>query len=122
MRNNGIVIVGLVIVLLVVMLTGLAFSMSGAGMMQGWTGMNGAWINGMMNSTGISGMMGGWLVIGALIIGACVWAMLWFGRRPGSAVLANSGRELPLDILKMRYARGEITREQFEQMQASINT
>jgi uncharacterized membrane protein len=113
MRNNAIVVAGLVIVLLVVTLTGLAFTMSGAGMMQGWTRMNG---------TGINGMMGGWLVIGALIIGACVLAVLWFGRRPGSAVLASSGRELRLDVLKMRYARGEITREQFEQMQSSINT
>jgi uncharacterized membrane protein len=51
-----------------------------------------------------------------------VLAVLWFGRRPGSAVLASSGRELRLDVLKMRYARGEITREQFEQMQSSINT
>ena len=93
MRNNGIVAAGLIIVLLVVTLTGLAFNMSGVGMMQGGTGMNGAWINGMMNGMGISGMMGGWLVIGALIIGACLCSMLWFGRRPESTVLANSGRE-----------------------------
>ncbi len=37
-------------------------------------------------------------------------------RRPGR----GSDRETPLDILKQRYARGEINRDQFEQMKEDL--
>lgn len=44
------------------------------------------------------------------------------GRGRGDSANRFEGRadESPLDILKRRYARGEITREQFEQMRRDI--
>ncbi len=38
-------------------------------------------------------------------------------RRPG----AGGEQDTPLDILKKRYARGEINRDQFEQMKRDLN-
>ncbi len=33
----------------------------------------------------------------------------------------NSGRQSPMDVLKMRYAKGEIIREEFERMKKDIS-
>ena len=143
MRNRGMIIAGLVIVLLAVTFASQAFIMPGPGMMLGRVVMNGtlmnsAMMNGtLMNGSLMNGMMGGyrmpgyglgatrmfaWPVLGALVIGAGVLAMLWFVRRTGPALFASSGRESPLDVLKLRYARGEITREQLEEMKQTIST
>jgi uncharacterized membrane protein len=40
----------------------------------------------------------------------------WGGQGGG-----NSGPRFPLDILKIRYAKGEITREEFERMKKDIS-
>ncbi len=51
-------------------------------------------------------------------IGALVW---WMSRRGNTAVtMSAASRETPLDILKARYARGELTQEQFEQMKRDL--
>jgi len=69
----------------------------------------------------------------------CFWGPFWWGRlivlvavitlvfillrRTGGRTLPpDSGfaHETPLDILKKRYARGEISKEQFEQMKRDI--
>jgi putative membrane protein len=61
---------------------------------------------------GISGMMGfmviGWLLVLALLV-AVVWWLTTNARRA-----RFSGRDDALDILRERYARGEISREEFE--------
>lgn len=47
-----------------------------------------------------------------------IWAVVAFLKRnPGSH---KNGHERPLDILKERYAKGEITKEQFESMKKDI--
>jgi putative membrane protein len=61
-----------------------------------------------MMGSGMSGMMLlmtiGWLaVIG--VVAAAIWWLLKRQRRAG---------DLALDVLRERYARGEITREEFE--------
>ena len=128
MRNRGMIIAGLVIVLLAVTFASQAFIMPGPGMMLGRVVMNGTLMNGMMGGYRMPGYglgatrMFGWPVLGALVIGAGVLAMLWFVRRTGPALFASSGRESPLDVLKLRYARGEITREQLEEMKQTIST
>ncbi len=52
-----------------------------------------------------------------LIIAGSVWLVLWLARRMG---VVGPARESPLDILKVRYARGEITKQQFEEMKRDL--
>jgi putative membrane protein len=93
----------------------------------GWGMMNGTWMSGMMGSYGMPGYgygtpyMLGWPVLGALVVGAGVLAMLWFVRQTGPGPLAISGHEPALDVLKLRFAKGEISKEQFEEMGHIIN-
>ena len=59
------------------------------------------------------------LLIPILLIAALAYA---FGWRPGQgATLGSFGnRQTPLDVLKERYARGEISREVFEEMRRDL--
>ncbi len=55
-------------------------------------------------------------VVLVLVIAVGVWLGLrWNGRGR-----ASHNSSAPLDILKERYARGEITQEQFEQMKRDL--
>jgi uncharacterized membrane protein len=47
-----------------------------------------------------------------------VWLVLWLARRVG---VVGPARETPLDILQARYARGEISAEQFEEMKRRLS-
>jgi len=69
--------------------------MYGYGMGNGWFGM-GLW----------------WIVIVAVV----VWLAWMFGRGGGSAVRGESA----LELLKKRYARGEIGRDEYEQKKRDI--
>jgi len=72
----------------------------------------------------------GWMVFGAAwmvifwggIIALAVWAV---SRLTGDREKGGDRRRLegpsPLDIAKERYARGEITREQFEQLRQDLS-
>lgn len=64
-------------------------------------------------------MMGGGLLFLLLIAGAIAYALGW---RP--EFLNNVGtpqrRESTLDILQRRYAQGEITKEEYEQMRRDL--
>ena len=54
------------------------------------------------------------------------WALIIFGLaalvRPllSTGASANRGRSRPLDILKERYARSEISRDQYEQIRGDL--
>ncbi len=52
-----------------------------------------------------------------LIIAGGVWLVLWLAQRMG---IVGPVRETPLDILRARYARGEITKAQFEEMKRDL--
>jgi len=77
----------------------------------------------MMNGIGFGGgMLFGW-IIWLVIIGGIIWVV--------ATIVSNNNRkqqnifphkEDALDILKSRYARGEINREQFEQMKQDLNS
>jgi putative membrane protein len=47
-----------------------------------------------------------------VLLGLGVWALIRYGQRPGDRGGGPGGRAL--EILKERYARGEITREEYE--------
>jgi putative membrane protein len=54
-----------------------------------------------------------------LIIVGIVFLIRWLieSSRPGGPVVKG---EAPMDILKQRYAKGEITKEQFDQMKKDL--
>ena len=76
--------------------------------------------------SGVEGMGWGWIGLGmvhmllfwVLVILGIAVLVRWLASGSGGA----SGEILPraMDILKARYAKGEITREQFEQMKREI--
>ncbi len=75
-------------------------------MMYGWYGGYG-WI-GMIIS----------LIFGLLLLGGLVWLVVWAIRRSGTGTYTNSapGGISAKEIAQQRYARGEITREQYQQL------
>lgn len=61
------------------------------------------------------GWMGLWWLVGAAFVAALLWALLRRGRRPAS------GRpESAEEILKRRYASGELDRDTFEHMLSDL--
>jgi putative membrane protein len=73
----------------------------------------------MMDNMGWWGPGFGWvfmLLFWGLVIFGIVALVRWLAQsRPG-----RTGEKTPLDILKERYARGEIDREEFEQKRAGL--
>jgi len=60
---------------------------------------------------------GGWMIIfWAVFIGLIVWGIIWLNRRGGSIP-----RRSPLDIAKERYASGEISKEEFEEIKKRLS-
>jgi len=72
-------------------------------------------VDGMM---GMGWMMGGWFLIILLIIVALVLLAIWLARH---ATSQPAVAETALDILKRRYAKGEIDSDQFEQMKRQLS-
>lgn len=79
--------------------------------------MGGGRMNGygyMMNSWGGAFIMG--LVV-LVVVGILIYVLV---RNSGGGGFGATSHETPLDILKKRYARGEITKEQFDQMKEEM--
>ncbi len=123
MRNTGTIIGILLIVVLLALLLG------GMGMMGfGGFGMG----PGMMGGFGMHGFGGQFgfgfnplgailsLVFWALIIGGIVLLVVWLVRNTGRTSLTPSAGESPLDILKTRYAKGEINKQQYDEMRHDL--
>jgi putative membrane protein len=75
---------------------------------------------GMWYMHNVSGwwMVGGWVLMLLIWVGIAVLAILafkWFLRHNESAE-----KQTPLDIARERYAKGEITKEQFEQIKKDL--
>jgi len=71
---------------------------------------------------GVNEGMGWWMLFGwiwmLLFWGAIIWLIVW-----GVSQLTGAGRrneDTPLEIARRRYARGEITREQFDQLRQDL--
>lgn len=78
-------------------------------------------------------MMGGWwgipflgsifmLVLVGLTIGGVVWFVQALARGGPATGGRTPGAETPLEILKRRYASGEITKEQFEEIKRALES
>ncbi len=72
---------------------------------------------------GVHDGMGWWMLFGGIWMvvfwAAVIWLIVW-----GVSQLGRGGRarddESALDIARRRYARGEITREEFEQLRQDL--
>jgi len=63
-------------------------------------------------------MMGFGLIVPLLLIGAVAYALGW--RPQFNQPQPPQAGQTPLEILKARYARGEIDREQYDQMRRDL--
>jgi putative membrane protein len=68
--------------------------------------------------------MGWWMLMGSawffLFWGLLTYLIVSAMGRSGTRSRDGSGDESPLDILKRRYARGELTRQEFERMRREL--
>ena len=64
------------------------------------------------------GMMGLGLIVPLLLIGLVAYALGWRPQSNQTGLAQTS--ETPLEILKARYARGEINREEYDQMHRDL--
>jgi putative membrane protein len=60
------------------------------------------------------------LLLTALVIGSIIWLVLSLARGGDQTRISTPVNETPLDILKRRYAKGEITKEQYDQMKQDL--
>lgn len=76
----------------------------------------------------LQGGMGWWMVFGVILFiifwGGIIALIVWGVRsvaRGGHHETYHESRNNALDILKERYAKGEITKEQYEQMKKDLS-
>ncbi|MCJ7624714.1 MAG: SHOCT domain-containing protein [Anaerolineaceae bacterium] len=73
---------------------------------------------------GLIGMLLNLIITVGVIVGI-VWLVIWLVRRAGSNGQATIGTvstaQSPREILQTRYARGEITREQYQEILAELS-
>ena len=66
--------------------------------------------------------MGWWMLFGGIWMvifwGAIIWLIVWGVSQLGGG--RRHDEESSLDIARRRYARGELTREQFEQLRRDL--
>lgn len=109
MQGRDVAIVVGAVALVVLLLGLLGGGMMGAGMM-GWSGMGFSplwWIF----------MMLFWVLIVAGGVVLVIW-LIRQAQQEGAGAAPTANR--PLDILRERYARGEITREQYAEMRRDL--
>jgi len=74
--------------------------------------------HGMMGPWMMTGL-GGWWAMGIIwlvVIGLIVWLVVYLARGSGSTNSSSTGGDIKaLDILKTRYARGEIDKKEYEE-------
>ncbi len=82
--------------------------------------MDGAFGFGMMNGFGFGGLLS--IIFWVAIIALAVWLISSLVSRPNSQPPSNlPAAESALDILKKRYARGEITKEQYDEVRRDLS-
>lgn len=84
-----------------------------------------------MGMMGFDGNWAWWMPFGWLMmviswlafLAVAVWVIAWVWHRaaPSGPAAPTPSSSSPLDIAKARYARGEITKEQFEQLKRDLS-
>lgn len=64
-------------------------------------------------------MMGFWLIVPLLLIGAVVYVLVW--RPRFNQTHPTQASKTPLEILDARYASGEISREEYDQVRQDLD-
>ena len=101
----GGIVIGVIVILSVV-----------PGLIWGWQGYGGMMGPGMMGGYGSMFFMP---ILWIVVIGLIVWAVTAAVRRPGDTDMTRSG-ESALEILKRRYARGEINKQEYEERKKDL--
>jgi putative membrane protein len=115
--TNSIIAIAVLVVLAVLLLGGFGmmglggFGMMGPGMMGGYGGAFGFGYN------PLGAIL--WLAFWALIIAGIVLLVVWLVRNV-NWTSHSSSPDPAVEILKTRYARGEITKEQFDAMKRDL--
>ncbi len=65
-------------------------------------------------------MMGFWLIVLLIMVGAVAYPFGYWSQHNHTWPAQTS--QPPLEILKSRYARGEITREEYEQLRRDLDS
>jgi len=114
----GLIIGGIVLALLVIVpLVWSGFSGGQNNYYGGWGGMMGL---------GMMGGFGGLMFIPMVVVwGLIIWGVVWLVRGTcGCGTAVGSSREehkdSAIDILKARYARGEVSKEEFEEKKKGL--
>ena len=63
---------------------------------------------------------GGMIIVWVVIIGLIVWGVMALGKRNSSASNTSQTRS-PLEIAGERYARGEISKEEYEEIRKNLS-
>lgn len=84
--------------------------------------MGGSWMHGFGAMGLIGGIIG--LVFNLAVVVGIVVLVVWAVKRftSGTTFNTGSGAQSPREILQARYARGEITRDQYQQMLQDIGS
>jgi putative membrane protein len=77
--------------------------------------MGGGWGIAMMLGMGLL-----WLLLLAAIVAGVVWAARRVWDRAGETRRTRAGNDTSLDILRRRYAAGELSRDEFERMRREL--
>jgi len=56
-----------------------------------------------------------------ILIIALIFVLIWTNTRERNKYIPFDGKETAMDILKKRYAKGEISKEQFDQMKKDLD-
>jgi putative membrane protein len=72
------------------------------------------------------GFYGGWALFGGIIFVlfwvAVIFLIVWAIRKSGRYTGMDTQNRTALDIAKERYAKGEITKEQFDQIKKDLSS
>lgn len=65
--------------------------------------------------------MGWWMILGVLFLGSIIWLIVWSVKKATEHNSPDLANRNAIDIAKARYARGEITNDQFAQIKKDLS-